>query len=240
MLTNYYRKETAGMIIFTLILATLAKLIQPVLGIGSVQNFPNALTKEEENLYFQRKSKGDEEARQILILHNLRLVSHIVRKYYSSSKNQEDLISIGTIGLVKAVDSFNCDNGTKFATYASKCIQNEILMNFRAQKKRACEVSINDTIDVDRDGNPLTYIDVLSSDENMAEEVDRMILTDKALRFVETKLTQRERQIIVMRYGLHGIPEQTQKQISEKLGISRSYVSRIEKSALEKLRGLLT
>jgi len=228
------------MIIFTLILATLAKLIQPVLGIGSVQNFPNALTKEEENLYFQRKSKGDEEARQILILHNLRLVSHIVRKYYSSSKNQEDLISIGTIGLVKAVDSFNCDNGTKFATYASKCIQNEILMNFRAQKKRACEVSINDTIDVDRDGNPLTYIDVLSSDENMAEEVDRMILTDKALRFVETKLTQRERQIIVMRYGLHGIPEQTQKQISEKLGISRSYVSRIEKSALEKLRGLLT
>ncbi|MBE6547284.1 MAG: sigma-70 family RNA polymerase sigma factor [Ruminococcaceae bacterium] len=225
---------------FTLILATLAKLIQPVLGIGSVQNFPNALTKEEENLYFQRKSKGDEEARQILILHNLRLVSHIVRKYYSSSKNQEDLISIGTIGLVKAVDSFNCDNGTKFATYASKCIQNEILMNFRAQKKRACEVSINDTIDVDRDGNPLTYIDVLSSDENMAEEVDRMILTDKALRFVETKLTQRERQIIVMRYGLHGIPEQTQKQISEKLGISRSYVSRIEKSALEKLRGLLT
>lgn len=224
------------MIVFTLIMATLAKLISPVLGIGSVQNFPNTLTKEEESLYFERKKHGDEEARQKLILHNLRLVSHIVRKYYSSSKSQEDLISIGTIGLVKAVDSFSPDNGARFATYASKCIQNEILMNFRAQRKRACEVSINDTIDVDRDGNPLTYIDVLSSDENVSEEVQRKILSDKAMRYIETKLTERERQIIIMRYGLCGVPEQTQKQISEKIGISRSYVSRIEKSAIEKLR----
>lgn len=228
------------MIVFTLILATLVKLVQPVLGIGSAQNFPATLTKEEESLYFERKSQGDEEARQTLILHNLRLVSHIVRKYYSSSKNQEDLISIGTIGLVKAVDSFNSDNGARFATYASKCIQNEILMNFRSQKKRACEVSINDTIDVDRDGNPLTYIDVLSSDECMTDEVDRKIMTDKAMKYIDTKLTPRERQIIIMRYGLRGVPEQTQKQISEKIGISRSYVSRIEKSALEKLREMLS
>lgn len=227
------------MIVFTLIMATLAKLISPVLGIGNVQNFPNTLTKEEESLYFERKKQGDEEARQRLILHNLRLVSHIVRKYYSSSKNQEDLISIGTIGLVKAVDSFSPENGARFATYASKCIQNEILMNFRSQRKRACDVSINDVIDVDRDGNPLTYIDVLSSDENVSEEVEQKILSDKALRYIETKLTERERQIIIMRYGLCGVPEQTQKQISEKIGISRSYVSRIEKSAIEKLRSLM-
>lgn len=227
------------MIIFTLILATLAKLIQPVLGIGSVQNFPTTLTKEEEKLCFEQKNNGSEEARQKLILHNLRLVSHIVRKYYSSSKNQEDLISIGTIGLVKAIDTFNCENGAKFATYASKCIQNEILMNFRSQRKRTCEVSINDTIDVDRDGNPLTYIDVLCGDDCMTDEVDRKILTDKALKYVNTKLTPRERQIIIMRYGLGNNRELTQKQISEKMGISRSYVSRIEKSAIEKLQKLM-
>ncbi len=228
------------MIVFALILATLAKLVQPVLGIGSAQNFPETLSREEESLCFERKNQGDEDARQKLILHNLRLVSHIVRKYYSSSKNQEDLISIGTIGLVKAVDSFNAENGARFATYASKCIQNEILMNFRSQKRRACEVSINDTIDVDRDGNPLTYIDVLSSDENVTDEVQRKILTDKALKYINTRLSPRERQIIIMRYGLMGVPEQTQKQIAEKIGISRSYVSRIEKGALEKLRDLLT
>lgn len=227
------------MIIFTLIMATLAKLIQPVLGIGSVQSFPVALTKEEEKRYFELMSQNNEEARQKLILHNLRLVSHIVRKYYSSSKNQEDLISIGTVGLVKAVDTFNCENGARFATYASKCIQNEILMSFRSQKKRACEVSINDTIDVDRDGNPLTYIDVLSGDECMTDEVDKKLLCDKALKYIDTKLTPRERQIIIMRYGLHGTTEQTQKQISEKIGISRSYVSRIEKSAIAKLRSLM-
>ena len=228
------------MIIFSLILATLVKLIQPVLGIGSVQNFPEALDKEQEELCFKKKNEGDEEARQTLIIHNLRLVSHIVRKYYSSAKNQEDLISIGTIGLVKAIDTFNCNNGTRFATYASKCIQNEILMTFRAQKKRGCEVSINDTIDVDRDGNPLTYIDVLSSDENVAHSVEQKMLTDKALSLIEKRLTPRERQILIMRYGLYGNPELTQKQVAEKINISRSYVSRIEKGALEKLREWLS
>ena len=125
-------------------------------------------------------------------------------------------------------------------TSRQESIANEILMNFRSQKRRACEVSINETIDVDRDGNPLTYIDVLSSDENVTDEVQRKILTDKALKYINTKLSPRERQIIIMRYGLMGTPEQTQKQISEKIGISRSYVSRIEKGALEKLRDLLT
>jgi RNA polymerase sporulation-specific sigma factor len=172
-------------------------------------------------------------------LHNLRLVSHIVRKYYSASKNQEDLVSIGTIGLVKAVDTFNIDNGTRFATYAAKCIQNEILMSFRAEKKHASEISINETIDVDRDGNPLAYIDVISSDEDIEADVRRKIMSDRALRCIKTVLSVRERQIIVMRYGLGGTRELTQREIAEKLGISRSYVSRIEKSALEKLRDAL-
>ena len=230
------------MIIFTLILAAITKLISPILGIGTPQSFPPALSSDEEKRYFVEMRNGDEkseEARQKLILHNLRLVAHIVRKYYSTSKSQEDLVSIGTIGLVKAVDTFNVENGARFATYAAKCIQNEILMSFRAQKKHSSEISINETIDVDRDGNPLSYMDVISSDEDMPEEIDRKILTSRALHCIKTALTLRERQIIIMRYGLFGTDELTQREIAEKLGISRSYVSRIEKSALEKLKDAL-
>ena len=227
------------MLIFSLILATLAKLLSPVLGITTQQNFPPTLSPEEEKNNFLLMKNGDENARQLLILHNLRLVSHIVRKYYASSKNQEDLVSIGTIGLVKAVDTYNIDNGTRFATYASKCIQNEILMSFRSEKKHSSEISINETIDVDRDGNPLAYIDVISSDEDISGEVERKIMSDKALRCIQSVLSLRERQIIVMRYGLYGTHELTQREIAEKLGISRSYVSRIEKSALEKLKSAL-
>ena len=227
------------MIIISLILATLAKLISPILGITTQQKFPPALSQEEEKERFSKMKNGDEESRQILILHNLRLVSHIVRKYYSTSKNQEDLISIGTIGLVKAVDTYNTDNGTRFATYASKCIQNEILMSFRSEKKHSSDISINETIDVDRDGNPLAYIDVISSDENISEETERKIMSERALKCIKTKLTLRERQVIIMRYGLCNSPELTQREIAEKLGISRSYVSRIEKGALEKLKGAL-
>lgn len=230
------------MIIFTLILAVITKLLSPMLSIGTQQNFPPALSGEEEKKNFLLMRQGGrtgEDARQTLILHNLRLVAHIVRKYYSTVKNQEDLVSIGTIGLVKAVDTFNVDNGTRFATYAAKCIQNEILMNFRSQKKHSSEISINETIDVDRDGNPLSYMDVISSEEDMANEVERKILSEKALKYIKTVLSQRERQIIVMRYGLFGVKELTQREIAEKLGISRSYVSRIEKSALEKLKSAL-
>ncbi|MBR2336042.1 MAG: RNA polymerase sporulation sigma factor SigK [Clostridia bacterium] len=223
----------------TLIIATISKLISPVLGIGTQQNFPPNLTPDEERQAFLEMRDGNEEARQKLILHNLRLVAHIVRKYYSTSKNQEDLVSIGTIGLVKAVDSFNIDNGARFATYAAKCIQNEILMNFRAQKKHSSEISINETIDVDRDGNPLAYIDVISSDENVAEEIERQIMSEAAMKCIKTVLNLRERQIIIMRYGLCGSRELTQREIAELLGISRSYVSRIEKSALEKLKSAL-
>ncbi len=227
------------MVIFSLIIAALAKLLSPVLGIGTQQGFPPALSPDEERECFSMMKGGDEDARQKLILHNLRLVSHIVRKYYSTSKNQEDLVSIGTIGLVKAVDTYNTDNGTRFATYAAKCIQNEILMSFRAEKKHASDISINETIDVDRDGNPLSYIDVISSDENIAEETERKIMSERAMRCIKTVLNLREQQIIKMRYGLCGMEQLTQREIAEKLGISRSYVSRIEKGALEKLKNAL-
>lgn len=214
----------------------LSQLFHFILGLSTPQSFPPPLSAEKEAEYFSLAAKGDEKAREELIVHNLRLVSHIVRKYYASSPSQEDLISIGTIGLVKAVDSFNCQNGARFATYAAKCIQNEILMHFRARKKLANEVSINETIDVDRDGNPLTYIDVIGCDECISEEIERKIKIEKALKYVSAVLTERERQIIIMRYGLYGRRALTQKETADKLNISRSYVSRIEKGALEKLR----
>lgn len=219
----------------------LIRLLHLVLGIGTAQNFPPPLDAREEERTFLIARSDDaaaaDEARQKLILHNLRLVSHIVRKYYSSSKNQEDLVSIGTIGLVKAVDTFKVDSGTRFATYAAKCIQNEILMHFRAQRKLSAEVSMNDTIDVDREGNPLTYMDVISSDECLTEEVLRMVEAEQAVRFVQTRLDPRERHIITLRFGLdHTTPPLTQREVAAKLGISRSYVSRIEKAAIDKLK----
>lgn len=228
------------MFIFSLIVALLAKMMHPTLSLGNTQSFPETLSFEEEKELFLKIKENDSDAREKLILHNLRLVAHIVRKYYSSSKNCEDLVSIGTIGLIKAVDTFKYENGAKFATYAAKCIQNEILMSFRANKKRANEISINDTIDIDRDGNPLTYIDVISSDENLAEEIERKILSNKALHFINTALNERERQIIILRFGLFGMKELTQREVAEKLSISRSYVSRIEKSALTKLRDCMS
>ena len=214
----------------------LSNLIHLILGINPPQSFPPPLPKEKEQLYFQKMEQGDTTFRQELILHNLRLVSHIVKKYYPSAKNQEDLTSIGTLGLIKAVDTFRISKGAKFATYAARCIQNEILMHFRSQKKLSAEISLNETIDVDRDGNPLTYIDVISCDECMPEEIQRKITSDRVLRYVETRLTPRERQIVTMRYGLGGCKPRTQREIAELLKISRSYVSRIEKGALEKLQ----
>ena len=212
------------------------KLLHIILGLETNHNFPPPLEASEEEEAFRAARGGDGEARQKLILHNLRLVSHIVRKYYAAAQNQEDLVSIGTIGLVKAVDSFKIDNGTRFATYAAKCIQNEILMHFRSQKKLNAEISMNETIDVDRDGNPLTYTDVISSDENLPEEVMRSVEADRAMTLVRTRLDPRERQVITLRFGLGGVPALTQREIAIKLGISRSYVSRIEKAAIDKLK----
>ncbi len=226
---------------FSFLMSLISHAFHFILGIATPQGFPPPLSPDEEKSAFLQAREGDEGARQKLILHNLRLVSHIVRKYYSASPNQEDLVSIGTIGLVKAVDSFNISNGTRFATYAAKCIQNEILMHFRSKKKLSAEVSINETIDVDRDGNPLTYLDILSIEDNVGDEIDRRDMIKKAMNYINNSLTERERQIIIMRYGLCGLPRSyAQREIAEKLNISRSYVSRIEKSALEKLYAKLS
>ncbi len=207
-----------------------------ILGISAAQNFPPPLSAEEERELFIAKREGNQKARGMLVEHNLRLVSHIVRKYYASYSMPDELISIGCIGLMKAVDTFDERNGTKFATYASKCIQNEILMFFRAQKKNGHEVSLGETIDTDKDGNPLTYIDVISVEDRTAEDLDFEMQAKKALRLLETELSEREREIIVLRYGLGGDAPKTQRDVAKHLDISRSYVSRIEKKALLTLR----
>ena len=210
-----------------------------VLSVSPSQKFPPPLSHEEERREFAKMRTGDTAARSRLIEHNLRLVAHIVRKYYASQTGQEDLISIGTIGLIKAIDSFKSENGARFATYAAKCIQNEILMHFRAQKKIMCEVSINDTIDMDHDGNPLTYVDIIKVDDTIADDIDEKWKIARALRYIKNELNERERQIITLRYGLGNRPSVTQREVAQKLGISRSYVSRIEKNVLARLSAYL-
>lgn len=214
----------------------LTRFLHVTLGVGTPQNFPPPLSSAEQKQAFLDMNGGDTEARQKLILHNLRLVSHIVRKYYTSSHSPEDLVSIGTLGLVKAVDTFNPFCGARFATYAAKCIQNEILMHFRATRKLSAEVSLGETIDVDRDGNPLTYSDILCSDENVSEEIGQSLRVEKLKSILPSTLDSREMQIITLRYGLGGAAPMTQRDIARQMDISRSYVSRIEKGALEKLR----
>ena len=200
---------------------------------------PKPMTAEEEKEALLKMSQGDESARQTLIERNLRLVVYIAKKYEGSVPDISDLVSVGAIGLIKAVDSFNYENGTRFATYGAKCIQNEILMLFRSQKKYGCEVSLNDTIDIDKDGNPLTYIDIISTEDSIADDVDKKIKITKALEYIRDNLDEREKQIIIMRYGLGKTRAYTQREIAQILGISRSYVSRIEKSVLEKINKYL-
>ena len=207
-----------------------------ILGIGGQQNFPPPLTAKEEHELFLKKNEGDTNARNKLIEHNLRLVAHIVRKYYVSHPAQDDLVSIGSLGLIKAVDTFKVSNGAKFATYAAKCIQNEILMFFRSQKKLACEISINETIDIDKDGNPLTYGDIISTEDTTLEDLDMKIHTQRALFLLKNLLDAREREIIILRYGLGKEAPKTQREVADLLHISRSYVSRIEKKALSAMR----
>lgn len=207
-----------------------------ILGVGGQQNFPPPLPTAEERRLFLLRSQGDAQARSALIEHNLRLVAHIVRKYYASSPDPDELVSIGSLGLIKAVDTFDCQNGARFATYAAKCIQNEILMFFRSQKKLSQEVSINETIDIDRDGNPLTYGDIIYTEDTVAEDLDIRMHTKRALSCIKHLLDEREQQIIILRYGLGKTAPKTQKEVADLLHISRSYVSRIEKKALEHIR----
>ena len=214
---------------------TILNVVYMILGVEPVQKFPRALSKQEEEEYFKMAKSGDMNARDKLIEHNLRLVAHIVRKYYASCKNQEDLISVGTIGLIKAIDSFNFFNGARFATYAAKCIQNEILMYFRTNKKRINDVSLNDSIGYDKDGNEINLIDVLkSNDDDILNVLHNNDSVNTLIKYLDI-LTKREKDIIIKRYGLFNNDELTQKEISEILGISRSYVSRIEKRALLKI-----
>ena len=202
-------------------------------------SFPKPLSAAEERMWLERYARGDQEARNVLIEHNLRLVSHIIKKYYVQSADQEDLISIGTIGLIKGISSFDPSKGAKLATYAARCIENEILMYFRAQKKLQGEVSLSDSIDMDKEGNALQLMDVVGVDDTMLEDLHDRDSAEKVRRLVQERLTAREAEIIRLRYGLGGTIPLTQREVAATFGISRSYVSRIEKRALEKLRAEL-
>lgn len=222
------------------LLSILAGFSFTALSASPGQQFPPPLEKSVEDTLFRKwRENGDMAAREKLIEHNLRLVAHVVRKYYAASPDKEDLVSIGSIGLIKSIDSFDPDNGARFATYGARCIQNEILMYFRSRKKLSQEVSIHDTIDTDRDGNPLTYADIMGTDDTIADDIDAKIKLGKAAAFITKGLDDRERQIITLRYGLTGEKPVAQREVAEMLGISRSYVSRIEKAALEKIRRVL-
>ena len=199
-------------------------------------SFPKPLSAAEEREYLQRYAQGDTEARDVLIERNLRLVAHIVKKYYTQSSDQEDLISIGTIGLIKGISSFDPEKGARLATYAARCIENEILMYFRSQKKLQGEISLSDSIETDKEGNALQLMDMVGVDDTMLEDIhdrDNALLLHK---LIAEHLTAREAKIIRLRYGLGGTVPLTQREVAASFGISRSYVSRIEKRALEKLR----
>ena len=202
-------------------------------------SFPKPLSAEEERKLLQRSAEGDLDARNTLIERNLRLVAHIMKKYYANSADQEDLISIGTIGLIKGVTTFDASKGARLATYAARCVENEILMHFRSQKKSGQDVSLSDYIETGAEGAPLALMDVIAQEEDLLEQVNTREQTRQVLRAVDTVLTEQERQVILLRYGLGGNTACRQREVADITGISRSYVSRIEKRALEKLRAAL-
>jgi RNA polymerase sporulation-specific sigma factor len=202
---------------------------------GTAGTFPKPLSAEEEKKYLELYAAGDGEAREVLIERNLRLVAHIIKKYYTKTRDREDLISIGTIGLIKGISSYRSDKGVRLATYAARCIENEILMYFRSQKKTAGEVSLSESIETDKDGNSLSLMDVVSVDDTMLDDLSSREMREELRRAMKDTLTEREAEIIGKRYGIGYSVPKTQREIAEELGISRSYVSRIEKKALEKL-----
>ena len=202
--------------------------------------FPKPLGRQEEQRYLELAAAGDLAARNILIERNLRLVSHIMKKYYTRTADQEDLLSIGTIGLIKAIESFDPSKGARLATYAARCVENEILMYFRSQKKTNGDISLSDCLETGQDGAALSVQDVVASDEDLFEDLSRKEDAQKLHQALEACLTDRERRVIRLRYGLGGRAPQKQQEVAAQLGISRSYVSRIEKKALEKLRTALT
>ena len=202
-----------------------------------MKSFPNPLTPSEEKYYMQKYTEGDLQAKHVLIERNLRLVAHVIKKYQYLDEDPEDLISIGTIGLIKAVVTFNPDKGNRLAAYALKCVENEILMYLRAKKKTNKEISLYEPIGTDREGNEIKLYDIIETeDEDVPEKIHLKENIQKLYEKVENELSDRERLVLKMRYGLYNGEEYTQREIARQMGISRSYVSRIEKSAIEKLR----
>ncbi|MBQ3355773.1 MAG: RNA polymerase sporulation sigma factor SigK [Oscillospiraceae bacterium] len=202
-------------------------------------SFPKPLTAKEEAHYLELSAQGDLHARNILIERNLRLVAHIMKKYYTQTSDQEDLISIGTIGLIKGISTFDASKGARLATYAARCVENEILMYFRGQRKSASDVSLSEYIETGKDGTALSLMDVICSEDDLFEQLSDKEIYAKLYQKIDTCLEPREKQIILMRYGIGNRKPQTQREIAQKCGISRSYVSRIEKKALQKLEKAL-
>lgn len=222
---------------FALLTALISKgMLFFALHIKNSNSFPPALSLKEEQQFIKEFKNGNTEAKNKLVEHNLRLVAHIVKKYYTENEEQDDLISIGTIGLIKAINSFDDTKGIKLATFASRCIENEILMYFRSKKKNSQEISISEPIDTDSEGNPLTLIDIISREDDIADDIDLKIKTEMLYGFIEEIKDEREKTIIVLRYGLYNTVPLTQNQVARRLNISRSYVSRIEKKIIERLR----
>ena len=221
---------------FSLLMQVFPNLMFWFLHASGAGAFPKALSTKEEADLLEKMLNGDDDARKKLIEHNLRLVAHVAKKYFGNSVEQDDLISIGTIGLIKAVSSFKPSKGIRLATYAARCIDNEILMYFRGTKKSAQDVYISDPIDTDKDGNTLTLIDVLTDESNIEEELDTKLKLEKLKVYLMDTLQPRELHIIDLRYGLTSGEELPQREVAKMLSISRSYVSRIEKKALAKLR----
>lgn len=219
------------------ILEYLSSILFFFLHVTNSGSFPKALSAAEERRCLEQMAAGDKQARQKLIEHNLRLVAHIAKKYYADENDRDDLVSIGTIGLIKAIDSFKPDKGIRLSSYASRCIENEILMFFRSAKKTAQDISLNEPIDTDKDGNTLTLLDTIATDDNIVDDIDLRMKTRRLYEVLGKILTPREREIIILRYGLSGQRPMVQREVAKKLHISRSYISRLEKKALEKLHG---
>ena len=229
-----YSKEVKLMNILNLV----GNMLMFILHVTDTDTFPTPLSKKEEAEALEQLSKGDEGAKKKLIEHNLRLVAHVIKKYYSDYSDQDDLISIGTIGLIKGINSFKAEKGTKLATYCARCIENEILMYFRNNKKISREISFDEPIDTDNEGNPLTLMDIISVDDTIVDDIDTKNKLVKMIELINSIENERDKLIIIKRYGLDGNPPLPQRELAKELKISRSYVSRIEKRILEDIKKL--
>lgn len=220
---------------FAQLLSSVSSIFYFMLYIRLQGTFEKPMSSSEVRECLELMAAGDKQARDRLISRNLRLIAHVIKKYNAPESVQNDLLSIGTIGLIKAVDSYSLEKGSKFSTYAARCIENEVLMYFRSQKKSAGDKSINDVIDTDKEGNELTLVDIIVGEDNIAENLEKKVNIEKMIRLLKS-LEEREQRVLILRYGLDNKPPRSQQETADLLGISRSYISRIEKKAIEKLR----